>query len=42
LRVDGIKNIEDANEFLDRVFIPKWNKFFSKPPKTDFNRKALS
>jgi hypothetical protein len=37
MRLDNITNIEDANEFLDRKYIPKWNKGFKRDPANDFD-----
>jgi hypothetical protein len=37
LRVDGITNIEDANDFLQKVYIPKWNKSYGREPASDWN-----
>jgi hypothetical protein len=37
LRLAGITTIEEANEFLEKVYIPKWNKRFGRKPAKDFN-----
>ena len=33
LRLEGISSLEEANEYLDSVFLPKYNKKFTRKPK---------
>ena len=37
-RMHNIHTVEEANKFLREVYIPKFNKRFSKPPKSDESR----
>lgn len=37
LRLEGISNIDEANHFLEKVFIPFWNSRFAKKPMSAFN-----
>jgi hypothetical protein len=34
-RLHNIRTIEDANKFLNEVYIPKYNKRFACPPKSE-------
>ena len=37
LRLEGISRIEQANHYLEKVFMPFWNRRFTKKPTTTFN-----
>jgi hypothetical protein len=36
MKYDGITGINEANEYLKRVYIPKWDARFGKKPANDF------
>ncbi len=35
LRLEGISNLEEANRYLQTVFLPKYNKKFTRKPKVE-------
>jgi hypothetical protein len=37
MKHEGITDIKEANEYLKRVYIPKWDKRFGKKPANDFD-----
>ena len=37
LRLEGISRIEQANHYLEKVFMPFWNRRFTKKPTNTFN-----
>jgi hypothetical protein len=37
MRLDDVRDIEEGNRYLSKVYLPKWNKKFTREPRSAYN-----